>query len=1221
VVWEVVVAKVTEIIAKRGLSEAIRDGIIDFLVAQIGDPDEKGVARCIARLRSDALQDQQILQAFEVAVERWVNSYDDHDLVAAVAECTTFVDLPSVRKAIRAFARRPSDPIAAETLQSKFGDVLPQVEPARLERGVTALLELLQQELFALPPLQATQSAAAALRIDRSTRQILDTLTATPDLQALRTDYLDSLRCRQAYLDLGGIAPKVANRTVKLRVADIFVPLEAWGELDERWTWTQMLRLWTQPVGRKGSLSRPGDISLSAGLSVDWKRQYAFFQDRLAHEAVSFGWRAFATRLRSLFQGRLAQEAASIEDILAAPRAVLLGHPGTGKSTCLQYAAYAIAAGRGELVGQAVLSRLPIFVRLVYYARAQRADPTLCLRDYVRDLHDRDRAPLFRQCLKKGNCLVMLDGLDEVIDPQERAEIADQVEVFVADYPNNHYLVTSRIVGYQAGRLTGDFAHFKLGSLPESSIRNFVHKWYEAIEQESGAEASGEIRHLADELCHAIEERPGIRRLAENPLLLTIIALVNWKGRRLPNHRVEVYSYAVETLVESWPRRWRGVTFDTDEVIGLLEPVGYRIFADRSSEEIAESELRPLLVRAVVETRTGMGEAEAGEYVDDLLPRLSEHSGLFLERGSDAESGERLFGFLHLTFAEYLAARHLAGQWQAEKDDAARRAFLAGYARVPRWRDILLLMADHLGLYDSGNVRATHVLADLLCMETPHEDHLHQDLLLAGRCLTDDLRSAPQISGWVLDKLTQLLVETPIEPLQERIIALAQQMAGTVYEGALEGRLLAWQVDKNEGARSGVALVLGEIGSKQAEEGLLRLLADTSAEVRGSAAWALGRIGSERAEENLLRLLADTSAEVRGRVAGALGLLKSERAKEGLLELLADTSAEVRGWAALALRGMGSERGEEDLLRLLADTSASVRGSAAWALGEIGSKRAEEGLLRLLEDTSASVRVNAARALGRMRSKQTEEDLLRLLADTSARVRGSAAWALGRMRSERAEDGLLRLLADKSAEVRDCAIWALGETGGEQAEESLLELLADGSEEVRGKAAKSLGRIRSKRVEEGLIELLADESADVRGRAAQALGEIGSERAVENLLRLLADESADVRGRAAQALGEIGNERAVENLLKLLIDENKLVRDTAIWALGEMGSGEVVENLLCWLSKTDLLPATGQEACNWAYTTLIEILEHHAPDPGCLPSSPVQEPVLPPGPWSQGYQA
>jgi len=46
-------------------------------------------------------------------------------------------------------------------------------------------------------------------------------------------------------------------------------------------------------------------------------------------------------------------------------------------------------------VSQEALELLPILVRLVDYAKARAAEPSLRLRDYVRDLHDKDRAPLF----------------------------------------------------------------------------------------------------------------------------------------------------------------------------------------------------------------------------------------------------------------------------------------------------------------------------------------------------------------------------------------------------------------------------------------------------------------------------------------------------------------------------------------------------------------------------------------------------------------------------------------------------------------------------------------------------------------------------------------------------------------------------------------------------------------------------------------------------------
>jgi len=55
-----------------------------------------------------------------------------------------------------------------------------------------------------------------------------------PNLTQMRADYLTALEKRFEYLDLGGIAPRVQNRTVKLRMADVFVPLQARPEIESR---------------------------------------------------------------------------------------------------------------------------------------------------------------------------------------------------------------------------------------------------------------------------------------------------------------------------------------------------------------------------------------------------------------------------------------------------------------------------------------------------------------------------------------------------------------------------------------------------------------------------------------------------------------------------------------------------------------------------------------------------------------------------------------------------------------------------------------------------------------------------------------------------------------------------------------------------------------------------------------------------------------------------
>ena len=60
-----------------------------------------------------------------------------------------------------------------------------------------------------------------------------------------------------------------------------------------------------------------------------------------------------------------------------------------------------------------------------------------------------------------------------------------------------------------------------------------------------------------------------------------------------------------------------------------------------------------------ISKQRGCEQQEAERIGRKLLQELSEQSGLFLERGRDTNN-QPVYGFLHQTFGEYLAARHMA---------------------------------------------------------------------------------------------------------------------------------------------------------------------------------------------------------------------------------------------------------------------------------------------------------------------------------------------------------------------------------------------------------------------------------------------------------------------------------------------------------------------------------------------------------------------------------
>lgn len=134
-------------------------------------------------------------------------------------------------------------------------------------------------------------------------------------------------------------------------------------------------------------------------------------------------------------------------------RVVILGDPGSGKSTMLKYLALRLAKDEN--------APLPILLPLNAYAKAL-AQKDINLQSYLVE-YFAGRAegvaalgPLFKEALSSGKAVIMLDGLDEV--QSNRAALAQKVEAFTheAVLRGNRVAVTSRIVGYRDAPLAKD---------------------------------------------------------------------------------------------------------------------------------------------------------------------------------------------------------------------------------------------------------------------------------------------------------------------------------------------------------------------------------------------------------------------------------------------------------------------------------------------------------------------------------------------------------------------------------------------------------------------------------------------------------------------------------------------------------------------------------------------------------------------------------------------
>ena len=540
--------------------------------------------------------------------------------------------------------------------------------------------------------LGATQINGDLVGGDKITQIIqLPAFVPPPKLEELKAEYLAYLRRAYRALDFKGI-PQFEAISSELLLEEVYVPLLARPERPGGETWERRLA---------GRLLNDEDLPEEA--------------------------------LASLEKG--AAQPIRVEDALGEEtRVVVLGDPGSGKSTLLKYLTLRLAAEDD--------APLPILLPLNAYARALRKKGDHSLQSYLSvyfaNQGVKNLAPLFESALSQGQAVILLDGLDEV--QEERAYLVNKVENFAskAVEKGNKLVVTSRIVGYQDAPLKSEWTLYTLLDFNRASVEDFATRWCLAFEKNvlgdtPEAKVAAEKERIA--LLESIDANPGVGKLATNPLLLTILALIKRQGVSLPNRRAELYELYLETLIRSWNKARAldqypvGPELNPNEVLMTLGPLALWLREKNpTAGVVTEDALLGELTRYYMGEDWGLKRGPAREKAHEFLKSVRTYSNLLVERGP------RQYGFLHLTFEEMLAAYGIYQLGQLDLQESLQ--VIEKHLRDPGWRETILLAIGVWGLANKQPRVAAKVVRAMLKM-TCKGDDAAKNTLLAGACLED----------------------------------------------------------------------------------------------------------------------------------------------------------------------------------------------------------------------------------------------------------------------------------------------------------------------------------------------------------------------------------------------------------------------------------------------------------------------------------------------------
>ncbi|MGO7016057.1 SIR2 family protein [Rhizobium leguminosarum] len=380
-------------------------------------------------------------------------------------------------------------------------------------------------------------------------------------------------------------------------------------------------------------------------------------------------------------------------------RISLLALPGGGKTILLKRLAVAYS-NKARLIASGDdlpdLDLVPLIIKCREWKEHIRKPIQNMIRglaDIVGDASLDGLLEAFEAPLKSGGVLLLIDGLDEIHNDGDRLVFVENLEKFIGAYPEIRVIVTSREAGFDlvAPTLSRFCEKYRISPLNEQAVNLLCSYWHNLMSN-SPKEAEQESELVASQILAS----NSLRRLAENPLLLTMLLVVKHGAGKLPPDRVSLYERAVEILLDSWNIQGHA-PLNPKEAVPQLSCLAFEMLR-QGKQTATEREIVDIITAA--RGKLPLIGRYAKDSADEFLKRVELRSSLLLEGGYKIEDGKPVpfYQFRHLTFQEYLAAAAIVNGQMVSVDPSASPIVSFGENLLSsEWKEVVPMVAVLLG--------------------------------------------------------------------------------------------------------------------------------------------------------------------------------------------------------------------------------------------------------------------------------------------------------------------------------------------------------------------------------------------------------------------------------------------------------------------------------------------------------------------------------------------
>ena len=493
----------------------------------------------------------------------------------------------------------------------------------------------------------------------------------------------------------------------------------------------------------------------------------------------------------------------AIDWVSGSEQSIVLGNPGIGKSTLLRCILLDLLSTepRYETCALRWGQYLPVWVPFAMWTRLVVESETECslsdvLTAWLRKISaGEDLIELVQQALEDSRLLLFVDGLDEWSDETAARTALTLLEQFVRER-NVPAVASSRPLGYaRIGGLSSKWRKARLAGLTNEQQRILAERWFlhrsnafAAPDEDSDSSAirQRQTRAKAEASEHIQDLHRDVRlsRLAEVPLLLNGLIALAIQRIRLPRSRFKAYEELTRLLLEEQPKRRekaayaRGATgsLSLENRERALARLAWEIHDSSGSDALERTAAQDAL-QDFCETRLYKPPGEALEIAGEILAIGAEAVGILVEKSSAD------IGFLHRSFQEFLAAKHLSNLPFDQQKEAVKERF-----ENPQWHDVFLCLC-HLNTREGEVDDFVSIVQD---MELPTEMRLARQSFLAEIAF-GDLHCSANIARRLAEETFEIIEIGVHERTRERLVERALDgLESDALRSLVESRIQRW---------------------------------------------------------------------------------------------------------------------------------------------------------------------------------------------------------------------------------------------------------------------------------------------------------------------------------------------------------------------------------------------------------------------------------------------